>query len=118
MHKFNFKEVSITIEGDYYQVIFDDGYDQDDEPYVMIQRQFEIPDEGKLYFESLDESLIGHHLIKSASLSSEILTLQGGTGGLLDVEIKFKASKKTYLELVHALNDMIPNIIMIDPVDI
>ena len=43
---FQFKEVSVSIEGDYYQVMFDDGLDTEDEPYFMIQRQFEFPDEG------------------------------------------------------------------------
>ncbi|GAC28881.1 hypothetical protein [Brumicola pallidula] len=42
-----FKTVSVTISGDYYQVLFHDDLDVDDEPYFMIQRQFEFP-EGNL----------------------------------------------------------------------
>ena len=37
---FQFKRVSVSIAGDYYQVMFDGGLGTDDEPYFMIQRQF------------------------------------------------------------------------------
>jgi len=49
-HKFDFKKISISIQGDYYQVLFHDGLDTEDEPYFMIQRQFEFPDGGECYF--------------------------------------------------------------------
>jgi len=49
---FEFKKVSVTVNGDYYQIVFDDGLDTDDEPYFMIQRQFEFPDGGVCQFES------------------------------------------------------------------
>jgi hypothetical protein len=39
-----FKTVSVTISGDHYQVLFHDDLDVDDEPYFMIQRQFEFPE--------------------------------------------------------------------------
>ena len=47
-----FKTVSVTISGDYYQILFHDGLDIEDEPYFLIQRQFEFPDGGVCNFES------------------------------------------------------------------
>ena len=46
-----FKTVSVTISGDYYQILFHDGLDIEDEPYFLIQRQFEFPDGGVCNFE-------------------------------------------------------------------
>jgi len=57
---FKFKTVSVTISGDYYQVMFHDGLDTDNEPYFMIQTQFEFPDGGVCYFGSHKENLIEH----------------------------------------------------------
>jgi hypothetical protein len=32
-----FKTVSVSIDDDYYQIMFDDGLGTDDEPYFLIQ---------------------------------------------------------------------------------
>ena len=55
-----FKMVSVTKSGDYYQIMFHDGLDTEDEPYFMIQRQFEFPDGDSCHFESDIENLIEH----------------------------------------------------------
>ena len=57
---FKFKLVSVTKAGDYYQILFHDGLDTDDEPYFMIQTQFEFLDGGFCHFESHKENLIEH----------------------------------------------------------
>ena len=44
--RLQFKTVSVTISGDYYQVLFHDDLDIEDEPHFLIQRQFEFPDGG------------------------------------------------------------------------
>ena len=58
--------MSVSISGDYYQVSFDskedDGTDEiTDDPYFLIQRQFEMADGGKVYIES-------HKVISAISL--------------------------------------------------
>ncbi len=35
MFKYQFTQVNTAISGDYYQVSFDNGYDKDDEPYLL-----------------------------------------------------------------------------------
>ena len=62
---FKFKTVSVTVSGDYYQIMFHDGLGTDDKPYFMIQAQFEFPDGGVCYFESHKENLIEHCKAKS-----------------------------------------------------
>lgn len=50
--------VSATESGDYFQVFF--GQDPDsDEEYVLVQRQFEMPDGGACYVEIEDVDWCG-----------------------------------------------------------
>jgi len=61
--RFRAKYVSASESGDYYQVAFEntapagDAADVEgpDNPYLLIQRQFEEPDGGRRYVETHDE---------------------------------------------------------------
>jgi hypothetical protein len=72
------KKVSAVASGDYYQAVFGsddrDGEQVDPfeqpEPYVLIQRQFELFDGGKCYIESHDEEYIGHFKLKLIEFST------------------------------------------------
>ena len=84
--------VSATIEittkaGDYYQVMFHNDQDTDDEPYLMIQSQFEFPDNGECYFESHTEELIEHCKAKAVSLSINKINLSYGEELHHEVEV-------------------------------
>jgi hypothetical protein len=103
-----FKTVSVTICGDYYQIVFDDGLDTDDEPYFMIQRQFEFPDGGVCHFESHHENLIDQCRVKSASLSTSTLSLAYGEQQRRDIEIRFDIQGTDFQELLSTLKEMIP----------
>ena len=103
-----FKTVSVTICGDYYQVVFHDGLDTDDEPYFMIQRQFEFPDGGVCHFESHHEDLIDQCKAKSVFLSTNTLSLSYGGEQHKDVEISFDLQGADLQELVSTLKEMIP----------
>ena len=65
--KIFFKRVSANENGDYYQVSFETK-DAEDEPHVLIQRQFEDPDGGVCYVETHDVTYCGHAQVKSASI--------------------------------------------------
>jgi hypothetical protein len=108
--KFDFKEASISIAGDFYQVLFRDGLDTEDEPYFMIQAQFEFTDGDECYFESHREELIGHHRPISASLSKNVLRVTYGEHPTNNVEVRFSATDDEYNQLVSTLTDMIPEI--------
>ncbi|MGI9284431.1 MAG: hypothetical protein ACR2P1_03530 [Pseudomonadales bacterium] len=104
---FEFKTVSVTKSGDYYQVLFHDGLDTDDEPYFMIQRQFEFPDGGVCYFESHDEDLIEHCKAKSALLSTNALSISYGKAQHRNIDITFGLQDTRFQELASTLTEMI-----------
>jgi hypothetical protein len=103
-----FKKVSVTVNGDYYQIVFHNGLDTDDEPYFMIQRQFEFPDGGVCHFESHHENLIDQCKAKSVSLSTDMLSLSYGENLRRDVEIRFDLHGADFQELVSILKEVIP----------
>ncbi len=105
---FEFKTVSVTKSGDYYQIMFHDGLDTEEEPYFMIQRQFEFPDGGVCHFESHNENLIEYCRVKSASLSTNALRLSYGEEQRRDVEIKFGLHSTDFQELASTLKEIIP----------
>ena len=77
----------------------DDDLDTEDEPYFMIQRQFEFPDGGICHFESHNEELFEHCKAESASLSSNKLSLSYGKEQCRDIEIEFGLHGTDYQEL-------------------
>ncbi len=107
---FDFKEISISIAGDYYQVLFHDSLDTEDESYFMIQAQFEFPDDGECYFESHREELIGHNQPISATLSKNVLSIFYGQHPTRNVEVRFSATDDEYNRLASTLTEMIPEI--------
>jgi len=107
--------VSVSIAGDYYQVSFDskedDGTDEiTDDPYFLIQRQFEMPDGGKVYIESHDENYIGHFIVNRATLKMDKIYLELKRPKYSNIEISFKATEKDFKKLHCALKTMIPSI--------
>jgi len=109
---FNFKLVTVTKAGDYYQILFHDGLDADNEPYFMIQSQFEFPDGGDCHFESHKENLIEHCKAKSVLLSANKLRLSYGEMQHRDVEIEFGVHDTDFQELASTLKEMIPESII------
>ncbi len=107
---FKFKKVSATKAGDYYQVMFHNGLDTDDEPYFMIQSQFEFPDGGKCSFESHTGELIEHCKAKSASLSTNTMFISYGESRHHEVEIEYDLQDLDFQELASMLKEMMPEI--------
>ncbi len=113
--KIDLNYVSVSIAGDYYQVSFDvkkdDGSDEiTDEPYFLIQRQFEMPDDDKVYIESHNEHYIGHFHINKATLQTNKIHIELNRRDYSNIQISFKAPEKVFQELSDALKTMIPNI--------
>ena len=82
--RFRAKYVSASENGDYYQVAFEntdpasDAADVDghDSPYLLIQRQFEDPDDEECYVETHDEGYIGHFRLRSIEFSPSRLLVE------------------------------------------
>ena len=110
--KLQFNAVSVTISGDYYQILFHDDLDTEDEPYFMIQRQFEFHDGGICNFESNDESLSEHCKANVADLSKNMLRLSYGKKIQQDIEITFELGCTDFKNLVSTMKEMIPETII------
>lgn len=96
--------------------MFHDALDTEDEPYFLIQRQFEFIDDDSCYFESHNEELIEHSKVKSALLCPDVLRLSYGEKHSQEVEIKFGLNGSTnFQELASTLKEMIPTIEIATP---
>ncbi len=111
--------VSVSVAGDYYQVMFEEKEEGEwdetlDTPYVLIQRQFEMPDGGRIYIEAHDESFIGHFAVTRSTLGPNQLFLQLRRNGDAELEVTFNTSRYKYMELNEALRNMIPGIELLE----
>ena len=76
--RFHANYVSTSVSGDYLQAVFEAEKDSDDplSPYLLIQRQFEVPDDGTCYVETHDDKYIGHFLLRRVELTPEGLSIE------------------------------------------
>jgi hypothetical protein len=73
----NYVSTSVSGDGDYYQAMFEAEQDTDDldSPYVLIQRQFEDPDDHWCYIETHDEKYCGHFLLRRVDFTPQKLSI-------------------------------------------
>jgi hypothetical protein len=57
--------------GDYFQVIFEGAGDEENRPYLLLQRQFEDPEDEQCYLETGPATFAGHFRVRSAQLSRD-----------------------------------------------
>jgi hypothetical protein len=77
MH-FHANYVSTSVSGDYYQAMFEAEQDSDDldSPYLLIQRQFEDPDDESCYIETHDQEYCGHFLLRRVDFTPQKLSIE------------------------------------------
>ncbi len=70
--------VSASVAGDYYQVLFEvnQHIDDPDSPYLLIQRQFEMPDDGECYVETHNEDYIGHFHLRRVEFTQTGISIE------------------------------------------
>jgi hypothetical protein len=75
---FRANHISTSVSGNYYQAMFEARKDSEnpDSPYLLMQRQFEVPDGGKCYIETHDEKYIGHFLVRRIEFTPGILSIE------------------------------------------
>lgn len=84
---------------EYFQVHFEGAGDA----YVLLQRVFEAPSDGRVYFECRVIEDIGHYVFKKVRLERERLVLKlPGLGGAR-WEVRFEIDAKSYAELAENL---------------
>ena len=76
--RFHANHVSSSASGDYYQAMFEAEENTSDpnNPYFLIQRQFETSDGGRCYIETHDEKYIGHFLLRRVEFTPERLSIE------------------------------------------
>ena len=75
--QFHANSISTSVfADDYYQVIFEAEEDADELPYLLIQRQFEDPDDDLCYVERHDENYTGHFLLRRVEFTSQSLSIE------------------------------------------
>jgi hypothetical protein len=74
----NYVSTSVSGDGDYYQAMFEAEQDADnlDSPYLLIQRQFEDPDDNWCYIETHDGKYRGHFLLRRVDFTPQKLSIE------------------------------------------
>ena len=74
----NYVSTSVSGDGDYYQAMFEAEQESDDpdSPYLLIQRQFEDPDDHLCYIETHDKKYCGHFLLRRVDFTSQKLSIE------------------------------------------
>ena len=93
----NYVSTSVFGDGDYYQATFQAEQDTDDpdSPYLLIQRQFEDPDDNWCYIETHDEIYCGQFLPRRVDFTPQKLTIEldGPRDNLVSVTFAMAATE-------------------------
>ena len=75
--QFHAERVSLSVAGDYYQLLLEAEEDSDDpeSPYLILQRQFEAEDFGRCSVETHDDSFIGQFILEHIEFTRERLLI-------------------------------------------
>jgi hypothetical protein len=122
MINLKYKKCWVSVNGDYYQIMFDDdypepnNYDDNDEvmnsigPYFLIQFSYEFP--GKeCNIESDKEELSGHYIVNSVVIRQQTFTINYGPDDRYIVNIEFDEIDEEQDDLIKASKDMFLNVL-------
>ena len=101
-----FNSVSASEAGDYLQVLFEEEVGNVEGGYFLVQRQFEFPDGGRVYFECPETRLCGHFAVKSVTLTRQCLRLEMPSTPWQGIQVQFTTDQEGYEELERVLGQM------------
>ena len=107
--EFTSRYIEASEEGDYVQVFFGRNRESVDE-YLLIQRQFEFPDDGECYVETANLNFCGHYFIRSAQLARNSFRVSYGKKSGKQVMVTFKATDRAYAKAKRILKAIIPRL--------
>jgi hypothetical protein len=104
--QFHANHASVSIDGDYYQVLFDAKKDTSglESPYLLIQRQFEDPDGGVCYVETHDENYIGHFGLRRINLAPSRILLEIDRLRANLVEVTFDMARSDFKRVARVVD--------------
>lgn len=107
MNKLHAKHVSASeAGGEYFQVMFEEEWESD-KAYFLIQRQFEMPDDGSCYVETHQEEARGHFKIRQAKLSRNRLQIRLPQRIEAEWDIAFSIGDGDYEEMKEVLSTIL-----------
>jgi hypothetical protein len=75
--RFHANFISTSVDGDYYEAMFaEEDTDDPNVPYLIIQRQFEEPEDGTCYIETHDRKYNGHFLVRRVEFTPRSLFVE------------------------------------------
>ncbi len=103
--QFRAHHVSASVAGDYYQALFEvsDEWTDLPGPYLLLQRQFEMPDGGRCTIETHDEKYIGKFRLRRIEFSSERLRVELPRPTDNVIEVTFRLDAPEYQEMLEVL---------------
>jgi hypothetical protein len=96
--QFHAEHVTVSVAGDYYQLLFEAEEDSDDpeSPYLILQRQFEIEDSGRCSVETHDENFIGEFILEQVAFTQERLLVSLDRPDDKEIVVTFGLSRSDF----------------------
>ena len=110
MKAFNASRVWVDESGDYYQVMFEQGLDGSDQ-YLLIQRSFEMPDDGRCYVEDKAMAMAGHYWVRKAELGRGHFSAEFAGSHANSVEVTFDIPEADFVELARVVKIVLPHVL-------
>src|SRR5579872_1302160 len=88
--------------GDHFQVLFAKTQESD-EGYLVVQRQFEMPDEAKCYVETDDRDSCGQFVIRNARLTRNQFEFEFGNRPARKMKVSLEATDSAYADVRRTL---------------
>ncbi|MBD3386299.1 hypothetical protein GF407_15420 [candidate division KSB1 bacterium] len=108
--KLSAQYVSADEAADIFQVIFAKNRDSDKD-YLLIQRQFELPDDNRCYYEDGNNfENTGHYYVKKAFLRRNSLSIEIYRREDNKIFIEFQLSDHKFKRVRKFLQILIPNL--------
>ena len=102
--QFHANYVSASAAGDYYGATFaEDDTDDTDRPYLVIQRQFEDPEEDTCYIETHDRRYCGHFHVSRVEFSPERLLVEFDRPSDHSISVTFRIARSDFEEVSRVL---------------
>jgi hypothetical protein len=110
MLKLHASHASASEAGDYFQVIFQEHEDVEDGRYLLIQRQFELPDEECCAIETELPDMCGHFEIRRAVLKRSRFQVWWSGESETQADVTFEADDESYADISRIMRIMIPQV--------
>ncbi len=97
--------------GDHFEVRFAKTRENEmDEGYVLVQRQFEMPDDGRCYVETNHRDDCGRFVIRNARLTRNQFEFELGHRPARKLKVSFQATDSAYADAKRVLQIVIPDL--------